>query len=186
MLVRNSERWASATDEELARQGQGGDEEAFGALVERHHAAVYRVALSFVSDPDLAQDVTQETFLKAFRGLGGFRGEAAFRTWLFTITTNTARSMLRRQTRRKETELDDAPPVASGGPDPSERAVAAREAADARALLGRLPEKQRLSVQLRVDEGLSFREIGEVIGSSEGAARVNYFHGIHRLREWMR
>ena len=48
-----------------------------------------------------------------------------------------------------------------------------------------MPEKQRLSVQLRVDEGLSFREIAEVIGSTEGAARVNYFHGIRKLREWM-
>ena len=59
------------------------------------------------------------------------------------------------------------------------------ESTRARAALGRLPEKQRLSIQLRVDEGLSFREIGEVIGSSEGAARVNYFHGIRKLREWM-
>jgi RNA polymerase sigma-70 factor (ECF subfamily) len=186
MLVRNSERWASTTDEELARRGQDGDEAAFEALVQRHHATVYRVALSIVSDPDLAQDAAQEAFLKAYRGLGGFRGEAAFRTWLLTITANAARSMLRRRTRRKETELDQAPPVVSGGPDPSEQAVVAQEAAVARALLAKLPEKQRLSVQLRVDEGLSFREIGEVIGSSEGAARVNYFHGIHRLREWLR
>ena len=52
-------------------------------------------------------------------------------------------------------------------------------------MLGRLPDKQRMAVQLRIDEGLSFREIGEIIGSSEGAARVNYFHGIRRLRELM-
>jgi RNA polymerase sigma factor (sigma-70 family) len=185
MSVRNRERWASATDEDLARRGQNGDEAAFGALVDRYHAVAYRVALSIVSDTDLAQDVTQEAFLRAFRGLGGFRGDAAFRTWLLTITANAARSMLRRRSRRKETELDGAQPVASGDPDPAEQAMVAREAAEARALLSRLPEKQRLSVQLRVDEGLSFREIGEVIGSSEGAARVNYFHGIHRLREWM-
>jgi RNA polymerase sigma-70 factor (ECF subfamily) len=61
----------------------------------------------------------------------------------------------------------------------------ARDSARAREMLERLPEKQRLSVSLRVDEGLSFREIGEIIGSSEGAARVNYFHGIRRLRELM-
>ena len=63
--------------------------------------------------------------------------------------------------------------------------MTSREAARAREMLERLPEKQRLSVSLRIDEGLSFREIGEVIGSSEGAARVNYFHGIRRLRELM-
>jgi len=185
LSVRNKERWASATDEELARLGQAGDDAAFGALVERHHGVVYRVALSIVSDPDLAQDVTQEAFLKALRALGGFRGEAAFRTWLLTITANAARSALRKNGRKRETDLDGMVPIASGDPDPAEQAVAAQEAAQARALLSRLPEKQRLSVQLRIDEGLSFREVAEVIGSSEGAARVNYFHGIRRLREWM-
>ena len=70
--------------------------------------------------------------------------------------------------------------------DPAEAAVVGDEAGRARRMLGQLPDKQRLSVSLRIEEGLSFREIGEVIGSSEGAARVNYFHGIHRLREWMR
>jgi RNA polymerase sigma-70 factor (ECF subfamily) len=63
--------------------------------------------------------------------------------------------------------------------------VRAQEAERARRLMGDLPEKQRLAVQLRVDEGLSFREVGELIGSSEGAARVNYHHGIRKLREWM-
>ncbi len=183
--MRNRERWASATDEELARLGQAGDDAAFGALIERHHEIVYRVALSIVSDSDLAQDVAQEAFLKALKALGGFRGEAAFRTWLLTITANAARSALRRIGRKRETDLDGAPPVESGEPDPAERAAVAQEAAQARAHLSKLPDKQRLSVQLRIDEGLSFREIGDVIGSSEGAARVNYFHGIRRLREWM-
>jgi RNA polymerase sigma-70 factor (ECF subfamily) len=75
--------------------------------------------------------------------------------------------------------------VTGGEPDPAEAAVVADEASRARSMLERLPEKQRLSVTLRIEEGLSFREIGEVIGSSEGAARVNYFHGIRRLRELM-
>ncbi|MGD8320245.1 MAG: sigma-70 family RNA polymerase sigma factor [Gemmatimonadota bacterium] len=155
------------------------------ALVARHHAAAYRVALSLVSDPDLAQDVTQDAFLKAFRALSGFRGDAAFRTWLLTITANTARGMLRRAMRRRETDLDSAPPAESPEASPEDQAATSEEAARARQALERLPEKQRLSVQLRIDEGLSFREIGEIIGSSEGAARVNYFHGIRRLRELM-
>ena len=81
--------------------------------------------------------------------------------------------------------LDDAKPVAASGMDPAEAAIVAGEAARARGMLADLPEKQRLSVSLRIDEGLSFKEIGSVIGSSEGAARVNYFHGIRRLRELM-
>ncbi len=156
-----------------------------GALVGRHHAAVYRVALSMVSDSDLAQDVAQDAFIKAFRALEGFRGDAAFRTWLLTVAANTARGALRKRGRRRETNLDTAPPLASQGMNPEEQTAIVEEASRARALMDRLPEKQRMSVQLRIDEGLSFREIGDVIGSSEGAARVNYFHGIRRLREWM-
>jgi RNA polymerase sigma-70 factor (ECF subfamily) len=81
--------------------------------------------------------------------------------------------------------LEEAPPARSDAVDPAEAAIRAQEAARARRMMEQLPDKQRLSVSLRIDEGLSFREIGEVIGSSEGAARVNYFHGIRRLRELM-
>jgi RNA polymerase sigma-70 factor (ECF subfamily) len=66
-----------------------------------------------------------------------------------------------------------------------EGVIGRQEEERARGLVDRLPEKQRLAVLLRVDEGLSFREVGELIGSSEGAARVNYHHGIRKLREWM-
>lgn len=176
---------AEPSDEELVRRARSDDEAALSALVERHHDSAYRVALSLVRDDDTAQDVVQDAFLKAFRALDGFRGDASFRTWLLTITANEARGTLRKSGRRRETALDDAGPIGSGEPGPAERAETKQEAARARAMLERLPEKQRLSVSLRIDEGLSFREIGEVIGSSEGAARVNYFHGIRRLREWM-
>ena len=146
---------------------------------------MYRTALSMVSDSDVAQDVAQDTFLKAYRALPGFRGDAAFRTWLLTIAANAARGALRRSGRRRETGLEAVAPVASEDASPEDEAVMADEAARARTALDELPEKQRLSIQLRVDQGLSFREIGDIIGSSEGAARVNYFHGIRRLREMM-
>lgn len=167
------------------RRARSGDQGAMSQLVERHHASVFRVALSLVSDPDLAQDIAQDAFLKAFRGLDGFRGDAAFRTWMLTIAANTARGALRRVVRRRETALDGVAPVESPEASPEEQTATGEEAARARAMLGRLPDKQRMAVQLRIDEGLSFREIGEIIGSSEGAARVNYFHGIRRLRELM-
>jgi RNA polymerase sigma-70 factor (ECF subfamily) len=172
-------------DDELVRRSREGDQAAFSVLVERHHAVVYRLALSMVSDADLAQDVAQDAFLKAYRALGDFRGDAAFRTWLLTISANEARGALRRRGRRRETALEHAGPVAGSGRDPEEEALMKTEAGRARAMMERLPEKQRLSVSLRIEEGLSFREIGGIIGSSEGAARVNYFHGIRRLRELM-
>jgi RNA polymerase sigma-70 factor (ECF subfamily) len=184
--VRDREReGAEPSDLELVQRGRIGDEAALGALAKRHHAAAYRVALSLVRRDDLAQDVVQDAFLKAFRALGGFRADASFRTWLLTITANEAKGALRRSGRRKETALEDVGEVATGEQDPAEATVVADEAGRARRMLERLPEKQRLSVSLRIEEGLSFKEIGEVIGSSEGAARVNYFHGIRRLRELM-
>lgn len=173
------------SDETLVRRARDGDDAAMSALVRRHTDAVYRVAISFSGDPDLAQDVAQDAFIKAFRGLGHFRGESSFRTWLLTIAANAARGALRRQGRRREIDLDSAPPVVSEAKGPDRMAEISEESARARQALSGLPEKQRLSIQLRVDEGLSFREIGEIIGSSEGAARVNYFHGIRKLRELM-
>jgi RNA polymerase sigma-70 factor, ECF subfamily len=173
------------SDEALVRRARNGEDAALSALVKRHADAVYRVALAIAGDSDLAQDVSQDAFLKAFRGLDGFRGDASFKTWLLTIAANAARGALRRQGRRRETDFETAPPVASDVRGPDEDVELSSEAAQARVALGRLPEKQRLSVQLRVDEGLSFREIADVIGSTEGAARVNYFHGIRKLREWM-
>ena len=174
------------SDSELVRRGRFGDDAALSTLVHRHHAAAYRVALSLTRDDDAAQDVVQDAFLKAFRALDSFRGDAAFRTWLLTITANEARGSLRKSGRRRETALEDAGPVRSEDVDPAEAAVRSQESARAREMMEQLPEKQRMSVSLRIDEGLSFKEIGQIIESSEGAARVNYFHGIRRLRELLR
>jgi RNA polymerase sigma-70 factor (ECF subfamily) len=171
------------SDEELVERGRAGDDAALSELVERHHAAAYRVAFSMLQEDDAAQDVVQDAFIKGFRALAGFRGEASFRTWILTIAGNEARSALRRRGRRRETALEDAGPVRSQQKPPDMEAVDAQEAAWARKMMETLPEKQKLSVALRIEEGLSFKEIGEIIGSSEGAARVNYFHGIRRLRE---
>jgi RNA polymerase sigma-70 factor (ECF subfamily) len=153
------------------------------ALVERHHGSVYRVCWSILGDPDQVDDAVQESFIKAYRALPRFRGDASFRTWLLSIAGNEARGALRRAKRRRERALDDAGPIASEERDAAEKTALQDEAVRVRALVAELPEKQRMAVTLRIDEGLSFREIGEIIGSSEGSARVNYHHGIRRLRE---
>lgn len=172
-------------DPDLVARARSGDERAMGALVDRHHGSVFRTALAIVRDEDLAADAAQDAFLKAFRGLDGFRGDAAFRTWLLAIAANEARTLLRRVGRRRETALDDVGPLQAPEMSPAEAAILHVEAARVRRSLAALPEKQRLAVTLRLEEGLSFREVGEVIGSSEGAARVNYFHGVRRLREML-
>ena len=174
--------WSAAvsSDEELVERGRAGDDLAFDILVRRHHAAVYRVALSMLNDEGAAQDVAQDAFIKGFRAIAGFRGEASFRTWILTIAANEARGVIRRIGRRKETPIDTAGPMHSEAKGPDETAVIASEAARARMMMEQLPEKQRLAIAFRIDEGMSFREVGEMIGSSESAARVNYFHGIRR------
>lgn len=167
------------------QRARSGDEAALNRLVARHHETAYRVALGILGDPEHAADAAQDGFLKAVRGLAAFRGDAQFRTWLLSIVANEAKGQWRRLGRRRESALDDVPAVPDGQVAADDAIVRAEEADRARNLLAGLPEKQRLAVQLRVDEGLSFKEVGEIIGSSEGAARVNYHHGIRRLRELM-
>ena len=174
---------AASSDSELLRRAREGSSEALEELVGLHQSSVFRVALGILGSEADAQDAAQEGMLRALRGLAGFRGEASFRTWLLTIVANEARSLLRRRARRREAPLDNELAGESSSGGVAEGVVLRTEAARVRAMLARLPEKQRLAVQLRVDEGMSFREVGDVIDSSEGAARVNYHHGIRRLRE---
>jgi RNA polymerase sigma factor (sigma-70 family) len=154
-------------------------------LVRRHHASAFRVALGILGEEDGAADATQDAFIKAFRGLEGFRGDASFRTWLLTIAANEARGLLRKRGRRRELGLEVAGPVATTQETAEDALQHAEEADRVRALLEKLPEKQREAVTLRIFEGLSFKDVGALIGSSEGAARVNYHHGIRRIREML-
>jgi RNA polymerase sigma-70 factor (ECF subfamily) len=167
-------------DAALVARARRGDGTALDALVSRHHAAVYAVAYRVLGDPDAAEDAAQETFLKAIRALDGFRAEASFKTWLLRIAANTATSAGRTRTRRREVALE---PTVEGGRSPEREAVLRTEAERVEAALAELPEKQRLAVSLRLHEEMTHLEIAEVLGTSEGAARVNYHLGIKRLRE---
>ena len=173
------------SDEELVDRARDGDLEAMDHLVLRYHEGVYRVALGILRNEEEASDAAQETFLRGFRGLGGFRGDASFKTWILTIAANEAKGILRKASRKKEIGLDAVGPVASREVSAE---VAFERSADVervKELLSQLPEKQRETVTLRIFEDLSFREIGTITGSSEGAARVNFHHGIRRLREML-
>lgn len=170
-------------DQGLVARARNGDADALNALVSRHHEAVYRVAYRVLGDPDAAADAAQDAFLKALDALHTFRGEAAFRTWLLRIAANAATSAGRQTTRRREVALDAAPEQTGELASPERRAVIRTESERVERALAELPEKQRLAVTLRIHEDLSHREVGEVIGSSEGAARVNYHLGIKRLKE---
>jgi RNA polymerase sigma-70 factor, ECF subfamily len=169
----------------LVARAIGGDPDALAALVQRHQGVVYRFLLSRVGDEDRAADLAQDTFLKALRSLPQFRGDASFRSWLLAIARNEMLGGHRQVTRRGEQDLEAAGEVADTLPLPDARLDTGGEVDRIRRLMERLPEKQRMSVWLRLYDGLSFREVAEATQSTEGAARVNYFHGIRKLREWV-
>lgn len=172
-------------DAQLVAEARAGDVDARDRLVSRHVDAVFALCMRVLGDRDLAQDAAQDAFVNMLGALGRFRGEASFRTWLLRIALNSARSVTRRGVRRREVAILAAESVVDDD-DPAARATVSVESERVRAGLARLPEKQRLSVSLRIDQGLSYAEIADVIGSTEGAARVNYHLGIKRLREMLR
>jgi RNA polymerase sigma-70 factor (ECF subfamily) len=163
---------------------RGGDARAFDALVRKYQRPIYYLALRYVKNGDDAKDVAQRAFVRAYQALGGFRGASSFKTWLYRIAVNLALNFLRDHAREKPGEIAEDALVA-------EAVGVSRlaEGDDRRRLLAALeclPPKQRLVVELRVFEDLSFKEVGEVAECSENAAKVNFHHAVKRLREEMK
>ena len=179
----------SAPDESelaLLQRARLGDRDAQEALVHRYLDDVYRVTLRLLSSRDRAEDATQDTFVNALQALPRFRGDSSFRTWLLRIAANTAKSHGRRWSRSRETALLEVASVISDPEDVAGGLERREQSARMERTLALLPPKQRQAVALRVQQGLSYREIAELVGGSEGAARVNYHLGIKRLRELLR
>lgn len=184
-MVNTNDRTAEPTDADLVGQAKNGSKKALDELVHRHHASVFRSVFAMLRDEDAAADATQDAFIKAMRALDRFRGDASFRTWIVAIAVNEVRGQMRTAKRRREDALDAAPEIVSAEQDALHRVEQADQVDRIRAALETLPEKQRLAVGLRIFEGMSFKEVGRAIDSSEGAARVNYHHGLKRLREML-
>jgi RNA polymerase sigma-70 factor (ECF subfamily) len=153
---------------------------AFEELVERTNRQVYTLAHRLVGDRHEAEDVAQEAYVRVYRSLGGFRGDARFETWLHRIVANVAMSHLRR--RGRFGEVVDEPErtsrilEAAPGPDPVERDEVKRA-------LAQLPAGQRAAVVLKDVYGFSCQEIGERMGLSEGAVKVRLHRARRRLKE---
>ena len=169
----------------LVARARSGDAHAREMLIRRYLDDVFALTSRMLGDRDMGADAAQDTFVNALRGLHAFRGDASFRTWLLRIAANTARSMMRTHRRRRETTLELVQEAADPAPGPAHLATMHGDADRALALLAQLPPKQRAAVALRTSEGLDFRAIGRLLGCSEVAARVNYHHGMKRLRELM-
>ncbi|HKY61756.1 MAG TPA: sigma-70 family RNA polymerase sigma factor [Gemmatimonadota bacterium] len=169
-------------DRDLVRRAQAGDGEAYGRLVELHQPRIYATLAKLTHDRELALDLTQEAFIRAWEELDGFQRRAAFSTWLYRIAVRLAYDALRRERLRGESGSTDR--LADPAPRPDDRAAAGDETARLRQRIERLPEMQRAVVTLRTWNDLSYREIAEILGTSEGSARVSFHHAIARLRAW--
>ena len=168
-------------DAELIARWQAGEERAATALVERHAPALARFVAS-LGAPAEVDEVVQDTFVRAFGSLDAFRGESTLRTWLFTIARRLVLDRRRAARRRGEVvDLDEAE-IASGY-DALDGVVADETVQRLQAALGRLTPTQREVFLLRVNEGLSYKEIAEVAGTTEGAARVHYHNAMRAVRE---
>lgn len=185
-FARLSAQSATAVDEaSLLSRARTGDRDATEQLIRRYLRDVYDLTARVLNDRDLAQDAAQDTFVNALGALHRFRGEASFKTWLLRIALNSARSVARRRHRKRETTLDAAVALPADSVDETDRISNSARAKQIEQLLPRLPEKQRLAVVLRLQQGLSYEEVSAALACSEGAARVNYHLGIKRLREWL-
>lgn len=172
---------AAPADTELIARWQGGDERAATLLVERHAPAVARFVASLGARAE-ADEVVQDTFVRAFGSLDAFRGESALRTWLFTI----ARRLVLDRRRAERRRGDDAPideADAATEYDALDGMVAHETQARLQGALARLTPTQREVFLLRVNEGLSYKEIAEVAGTTEGSARVHYHNAMRTVKE---
>lgn len=172
--------------ESVARAASEGDRDAFRALVERTAPVVYRVALRSVGDRADADDVVQETFVRAWRSLDSLRDHGAALGWLCRIASNVAADLHRARGRRRARSLDLSTEdgvalveqIASDDPDPEKRAVDSQLARAALALVGELSEKHRMVLLLREVDGMSYTEIAEALELSVGTVESR----LHRAR----
>ena len=169
------------TDLDLIARWKAGEQRAATLLVERHAVAVARFVASIGARDDV-EEVVQDTFVRAFASLDGFRGESSLRTWLFTI----ARRLLldrRRSARRRGEQVEVRENDAATEYDSLDGVVADETQRRLQAALAKLSPTQREVFVLRVSEGMSYAEIADTVGTTEGAARVQYHNAMRTIKE---
>lgn len=168
-------------DAELIARWKAGDQRAATQLVERHGPALARFAASCGVREDM-DELVQDTFVRAFGSLDGFRGESSFRTWLFTIERRLMMDR-RRAEKRRPVGLEIVEEDSATEYDALDDVVAGETEARVRTAIQRLTPTQREVFMLRVTEGLSYKEIAEAAGTTEGAARVHYHNALRTMKE---
>jgi RNA polymerase sigma-70 factor, ECF subfamily len=181
----SANRWVGLDDAELVRACLEGHREAFDGIVERHRRQVYQLCYRYVGNHEDAADLAQDAFIRAFKGLRGFKGQSSIATWLYRIAVNVCLNRLSLKTPRPEPLLArDRADLHTARPD----AALLREerAAEVRAAIQRLPRKQRATLILRVYHDLPHEQIAAILGGSVGAAKANFFHALANLKKLLR
>jgi RNA polymerase sigma-70 factor (ECF subfamily) len=176
------------TDEELVARSQGGDVDSFNQLILRWERPIYALAYRVIGREEEARDVCQEAFLRAFRALPGFKGQAKFSSWLYRITLNLCRDWMRRQKRAPVSQMPDDTDAmelaAQAGPVESiEDLVARRQlTAAVEEAMTLLPEEQRTAIILKEYHGMTFQEIADLQGCPLSTVKTRLYQGLSVLR----
>ncbi|MEP6779297.1 MAG: RNA polymerase sigma factor [Gemmatimonadaceae bacterium] len=182
-MIETDKHGDALLDQRLVERWQAGDERAATLIVERHAPALARFAVSLGVRSEV-DELVQDTFVRAFAALDAFRAESSLRTWLFTIERRLVLDRRRVEVRRKnEVEVTDTQAVTSY--DALDSMVADETKLRVADAIARLSRMQREVFMLRVQEGRSYKEIAEVLESSEGAARVHYHNAMRAVKEFL-
>lgn len=168
------------TDLQLVQDVKNGNKKSFEVLMGRHEKFLMKVVVRLTRDMDLAEDIVQDAFIKAYKSVGIFEGRSSFRSWLYQIALNTARNRFRKHARETLT----AEPVVQAVDSQIEQGMIA---VDVRAVLQmeiqKLPDRQKTALTLRIFDDLSFKEIAELMECPYDTAKANYRHAVIKLKE---
>ena len=174
---------AELDDAALVVEAAAGSRDAFDVIVERHRRTIYQVCYRFVNNHEDASDLAQDAFVRAWKGLKNFKGQSALSTWLYRIAVNVC--LNRKSAKTPITEPIESPEhfedVRSEGAQHA--MIREQRAAAVRKAIANLPDKQRATLILRAYHDMSHQEIADVLGSSVGAVKANFFHALNNLRK---
>jgi RNA polymerase sigma-70 factor, ECF subfamily len=169
-------------DADLASASVAGTAGAFDLIVERHRRPVYQLCYRFVGNHEDASDLSQDVFLRAYRGLKNFKGQSALGTWLYRIAVNVCLNRVNAKSPKTES-IEHHDQVDATSEPASDRLLREERAGRVRRAVAELPEKQRMTLILRMYHDMSHQEIAQAVGSSVGAVKANVFHALRNLKK---
>ena len=172
------------SNSELVKKSQLGDKSAFEELVKRHQELVFSLSFKLTGNRELANDVAQEAFIRAWKAIGKFRGDSTFGTWIYRITVNTAWTLRKKAKKHHSLNIEDThePVVVDEKKDPELVAINSDLSLVLRKALNQIPLEQRIIVELKNIEGRSHKEIADYLDISVTAAKVRLHRAHQKLR----